>query len=80
MIEQITLQQRAEFLNVNCFSPTVIFSQGAPSNIANSDSAVIVSATGLATLDFAFSKTRRWRFLGWWTYRGPRNCTNNSTE
>nr|DAJ16199.1 MAG TPA: hypothetical protein [Siphoviridae sp. cttiG1] len=33
MIEQITLQQRAELLNVNCFSPTVIFSQGAPSNI-----------------------------------------------
>lgn len=59
MIEQITLQQRADFLNVNCFSPTVIFSQGAPSNIAKSDSAVIVSATGLATLDFAFSKTQR---------------------
>lgn len=59
MIEQITLQQRAELLNVNCFSPTVIFSQGAPSNIAKSDSAVIISATGLATLDFAFSKTQR---------------------
>lgn len=59
MIEQITLQQRAELLNVNCFSPTVIFSQGVPSNIAKSDSAVIVSATGLSTLDFAFSKTQR---------------------
>lgn len=59
MIEQIRLRQSNDDVVLNCFSPTVIFSQDAPSDIAKSNSAVIVSATGLSTLDFAFSKTQR---------------------
>lgn len=59
MIEQIRLRQTSDDVVLNCFSPTVIFSQGAPSDIAKSNSAVIQSATGLSTLDFAFSKTQR---------------------
>lgn len=59
MIEQIKLQQERTDVVLNCFSPTVIFSQDAPSDIAKSNSAVIQSATGLSTLDFAFSKTQR---------------------
>lgn len=59
MIEQIKLQQEHMDVGLNCFSPTVIFSQNPPTEIAQSTSAVIQSATGLATLDFAFSKTQR---------------------
>lgn len=59
MIEQIRLRQTSDDVILNCFSPTVIFSQGAPSDIAKSNSAVIQSATGLSTLDFVFSKTQR---------------------
>lgn len=59
MIEQIKLQQEYIDVVLNCFSPTVIFSQNPPTEIAQSTSAVIQSATGLATLDFAFSKTQR---------------------
>ena len=59
MIEQIKLQQANTDVVLNCFSPTVIFSQNPPTNIAASNSAVIQSATGLSTLDFAFSKTQR---------------------
>lgn len=59
MIEQIMFQQSAEVLNMNCFSPTVVFSQNPPIDIAASNSAVIQSATGMSTLDFAFSKTQR---------------------
>ena len=59
MIEQIKLQQERTDVVLNCFSPTVIFSQNPPTNIASSNSAVIQSATGLSTLDFAFSKTQR---------------------
>lgn len=59
MIEQIKLQQERTDVVLNCFSPTVIFSQNPPTEIAQSTSAVIQSATGLSTLDFAFSKTQR---------------------
>lgn len=59
MIEQIKLQQELVDVVLNCFSPTVIFSQNPPIEIAQSTSAVIQSATGLSTLDFAFSKTQR---------------------
>lgn len=59
MIEQIALGVFAENLWLRCFSPTVVFSQNPPAEIAQSTSAVIQSATGLATLDFAFSKTQR---------------------
>lgn len=59
MIEQIRLRQSSDDVVLNCFSPTVVFSQDAPSDIAKSNSAVIQSATGLSTLDFAFSKTQR---------------------
>lgn len=59
MIEQIKLQQERTDVVLNCFSPTVIFSQNPPTDIAKSTSAVIQSATGLSTLDFAFSKTQR---------------------
>ena len=51
MIEQIKLQQPNTDVVLNCFSPTVIFSQNPPTNIASSNSAVIQSATGLSTLD-----------------------------
>ena len=59
MIEQIKLQQERTDVVLNCFSSTVIFSQNPPTEIAQSTSAVIQSATGLSTLDFAFSKTQR---------------------
>lgn len=59
MIEQIKLQQPMTDVVLNCFSPTVIFSQNPPTEIAKANSAVIQSATGLSTLDFAFSKTQR---------------------
>lgn len=59
MIEQIAIGVFAENLWLRCFSPTVIFSQNPPTEIAQSKSAVIVGATGLSTLDFAFSKTQR---------------------
>lgn len=59
MIERIRLRQSNADVVLNCFSPTVIFSQDAPIDIAKSNSAVIQSATGLSTLDFAFSKTQR---------------------
>lgn len=59
MIEQIRLRQTSDDVVLHCFSPTVIFSQGAPSDIAKPNSAVIQSATGLSTLDFVFSKTQR---------------------
>lgn len=59
MIEQINIGVSNERLWLRCFSPTVIFSQNPPTEIAQSTSAVIQSATGLSTLDFAFSKTQR---------------------